>query len=140
MHRMHSRLGFFVLTAASMALLFAGCAYTRRQHAEHTEHLLSAAGFKLKLADTPDRLARIQAMPQRTLRPVRRQGKVYWVYPDVQGCTCMYLGTQEAYQQYRDLVVQQRMAQEEREAAEVDEDAAIIDDDAVWESWGFDVW
>src|SRR5215468_6294390 len=99
------RLGL-VFVMVSIAMLLAGCAYTRRQQAERTEQLLSAAGFKIKTADTTAKFARIKAMPQLTLRPLQRQGKTYWVYPDAEGCHCAYLGNQTAYQRYQNLAVQ----------------------------------
>lgn len=121
-------------------VLTGGCAYFQRQEAKKTEPILSAAGFQMKLADTPEQLDRIKAMPQRQLRPLKRGGKLYFAYADAQGCRCVYLGDQAAYRRYQDLAFQQQMAAEDRETAVVDEDAAIIDDDAVWDSWGFDVW
>ena len=138
MRTMTRRIGFALLVVSAAAL--GGCGYTQRQKAQRIEPMLSAAGFKMKLADTPEKLAKIQAMPQLKLQPVKRQGKLYFAYPDVQGCTCLYLGNQTAYQNYQNLVLERREVKEEKEAAIVNEDAAIIDDDAVWESWGFDVW
>jgi len=137
---MHSRKRDLGRLLLGVIVLTGGCSYFQRQEAKQTEPILSAAGFKMKLADTPEQLAKIKAMPQRQLRPFKRGGKVYFAYADVQGCGCVYLGDQAAYQRYQDLSFQKRMEAEDRETAAVDEDAAIIDGDAVWEPWGFDVW
>lgn len=129
-----------LLAVVIVAGLCGGCAYTQRQKAKQIEPMLSAAGFKMKLADTPEKLAKLQAMPQFKLKPLKRHGKLYYAYTDAEGCQCTYLGDESAYQHYQSLVVQQRIAQEDKAAADVQEDAAIIEDDAAWESWGADVW
>ena len=136
---MHCIVGSIV-TVVSAAVLWNGCALTQRQKAAKTEPMLSAAGFKMKLADTPEKLAKLQALPQLTFRTLKRRGKLYYAYTDVEGCRCTYLGNESAYQNYQGLLQQQRIAQQDREAAAVDQDAAIVEDDAMWESWGFDVW
>jgi hypothetical protein len=123
-----------------LALCCASCAYTQRQKAAQVEPMLSAAGFKMKLADTPERLAKLKALPQLKLKPLKRHGKLYYAYADAEGCKCTYLGNESAYQNYQSLVVQQRIANQDTSAAEVDEDAAIVEDDAAWEDWGADVW
>lgn len=128
------------LVLVGVILVVSGCGYMQRQKAKQTEPMLSAAGFKMKLADTPEKLAKIQAMPQLKLKPLKRGGKLYFAYADAEGCKCMYLGDQAAYQRYQNLLLDQRVAQESEETAAMDQDAAIIDEDAVWESWGFDVW
>jgi hypothetical protein len=122
------------------AVLLCGCTYLAEQKAHEIEPMLSAAGFRMKIADTPERLARIQAMRQLTLQPLQRNGKLYYAYPDARGCRCVYLGTEAAYQQYQQLALQERIARQEQQSAVVDEDAAIINEDAVWDQWGMDVW
>jgi len=127
-----------ILAVISFVLLCTGCAYMQRQKTQQTESMLSAAGFKMKLADTPERLAKLQTMPQLKLRPLKRAGKLYYAYTDVEGCRCTYLGDETAYQNYQALVQQQRIAQEDKEAGNVKEDTAIIEDNTLWESWGPD--
>lgn len=129
-----------MLTVIGLVVLGGGCAYTQRQKAQQIEPMLSAAGFKMKIADTPEKLAKLQAMPQLKFRTLKRHGKLYYAYTDAEGCRCTYLGSEAAYQSYESLQVQQRIAKEDMAAAEVNEDAAIVEDDAVWESWGMDVW
>lgn len=127
-----------VLTVISLAAICAGCAYMQRQKAQKIEPMLSAAGFKMKLADTPEKLAKLQSLPQLKLRPVKRDGKLYYAYTDVEGCRCTYLGDESAYENYQTLVQQQKIAQEDKEASNVKEDTAIIEDNSLWESWGPD--
>jgi hypothetical protein len=127
-----------VLAVSSLALAGAGCAYMRRQKAQQIEPMLSAAGFKMKLADTPEKLAKMQAMPQLRLRSLTRKGKVYYAYTDAEGCRCTYLGDASAYQNYQALVQQRQIAGEDTDAGNVTEDTAIVEDNELWESWGPD--
>lgn len=57
-----------MLTVIGLVVLGGGCAYTQRQKAQQIEPMLSAAGFKMKIADTPEKLAKLQAMPQLKFR------------------------------------------------------------------------
>ena len=59
-----------LLPVIVLATLGSGCAYTQRQKAQQIEPMLSAAGFKMKLADTPEKLAKLKAMPQLKLKPL----------------------------------------------------------------------
>ena len=127
-----------LLPVICLSALCGGCAYTQRQKAQQVEPMLSAAGFKVKLADTPEKLAKLQAVPQLKLKPLQRDGKLYYAYVDAAGCRCTYLGDQAAYQNYQILLQQQRNARDDTRAANVNDDAAIVGDDALWESWGPD--
>jgi hypothetical protein len=124
----------------ALAVVCGACTYTYQEKAKQIEPMLSAAGFKMKLADTPEKLAKLQAMPQLKFRTLARGGKTYYAYTDVEGCRCTYLGNRSAYESYQSLLQQQQMVEQDREEANVNEDAAIVENDAMWESWGFDVW
>ncbi len=52
--------------------LSSGCATIRRHSTLETEQMLSAAGFHMKLADTPEKLAHLQTLTQRRLVPHRQ--------------------------------------------------------------------
>ncbi len=62
-HRRRAR--FVVLFAAILAVT--GCATTRREEAASTEQLLAAAGFQMRPADTPERVAALASMPREKL-------------------------------------------------------------------------
>jgi predicted nucleic acid-binding protein len=105
------------LTAVVLVMLLAGCAAIEKQETRSTEQLLSAAGFDIKPADTPDKLATLRAMKQNKL--VRRQtkdGKLQFLYADAAVCRCVYVGDEQAYQRYQDLAVQQQIAIADQEA------------------------
>jgi hypothetical protein len=134
------RLVRVLLPAIVLAPLCGGCAAMQRQKVQQMESMLSASGFKMKIADTPEKVATVKAKPQLKLQPLSRHGKLYYAYADADGCGCTYIGDQAAYQSYQGLVQQKEIAREDKEAAAVNEDAAIVEDDGMWESWGGDVW
>ena len=111
-----------------LSLLVAGCA---AQEAIQTERLLAASGFQMRLADTPQRLAQLETLPQMKLTPQQRDGELTYVYADAKECKCIYAGTEAAYQRYEKLAVQQKIA-EERLAAAQEEQLNRLD----WGMWG----
>jgi hypothetical protein len=85
---------------------------------QDTEDTLAASGFKMKLANTPEKLAHLKTLSQHNLVSHERNGEVYFVYADADNCKCMYVGDEKAYQQYQKLVIKQNLAEEKLEAAE----------------------
>jgi hypothetical protein len=122
-----------LLSAVSVVVLFAGCAAMREERAKDKESILSAAGFQMKPADTPARVAHLQTLTPLKLVPHTRSsdGKLLYVYADPKGCHCLYVGDEGAYQRYRQLALQQKIAQEQMVAAQMNADAAMD-----WGLWG----
>ena len=123
-----------VAAALILVLAMGGCAAIQNKKAIQTERLLAAAGFQMKLADTPDKLARLQEKPQRVLAPVNKDGTVYYLYADATSCECLYIGSEEAYQRYQKIVVQRNIAEDQRMAAQMNQNAAM--DWGMWGPWG----
>ena len=94
----------------------AGCAAMQKSEATDTEQLLAAAGFIMKSADTPEKLAHLKTLTQLKVVPHDRDGKVHFVYADAAYCQCLYAGNQEAYQRYENLTVKQNIAQMNEDA------------------------
>lgn len=101
-----------------------GCAMIEKSDATSTENKLAAAGFKVKFADTPEKLAHIKSMQQRTIITHIKNGTVYYAYADAEFCKCLYMGTEENFGEYQKLTIQQR-------TAEMNRDAAMN-----WNAWG----
>jgi hypothetical protein len=99
--------------------------------AQSKENLLSAAGFQMKMADSPEKAAHLQSLTQRKLTPHQKDGKVYYTFANAKSGQ-LYVGSAQNYQRYQQLAAQQRMAQEEYMASEMNEDAAMD-----WDMWGF---
>ena len=120
-----------VVLVIGLGICLAGCAAIRNAKAMETERMLAAAGFQMKMADTPEKLARLETMTQRKLVPHQKDGKVYYAYADATTCKCLYVGTEQAYQRYQDLLLKKQIADEQMQAAEMNQDAAMN-----WDSWG----
>ena len=120
----------FVL-GLGVVLWLGGCAAIQRQEAKSTEDLLAAAGFQMKPADTPEKLAHLKAMPPLKLVTQSQNGKVIYAYADPSNCQCLYLGGPNEYAQYKRLSLQQQIAQDKVMAAEMQEDASLN-----WGLWG----
>src|SRR5204862_4808842 len=82
------------LGLAAIVLSLAGCATLQAQDARATERMLTAAGFQMKAADTPDKLAHLQTLTPGKI--VRRElsGEPSYVYADRNVCKCLYTGTE----------------------------------------------
>ena len=78
-----------------------------------TESLLTQAGFRQVPADTPQKLAHLRTLPDHRLIARSNQGKSYYVYADPENCKCLYIGTPQQYQAYRQLVQDKRAEQAE---------------------------
>jgi len=116
---------------AVVGLAVSGCTYFRKEEADHTESTLAAAGFQMKPADTPKREAALAQFPVRKMVTRVRDGKLTYFYADPDFCKCLYFGNQEQYGRYKQLAIQQQVAQEQIDAAEMNEDAAMD-----WGMWG----
>lgn len=78
-----------------------------------TESLLTQAGFRQVPADTPQKLAHLRTLPDHRLIARSNQGKAYYVYADAENCKCLYIGSPQQYQAYRQLVQDKRAEQAE---------------------------
>lgn len=125
------RVGYSAWLVVLLLPMLAGCAAMEREKVQKTENLLAASGFKVKVADTPEKLAQLKTMTQH--RPIRRlqDGRVIYVYADAMDCKCLYHGTQAEYDEYRKLALQAQMARERVDAAEMNQNAAMN-----WGAWG----
>jgi len=110
--RRHRR--FVVLAAAILAL--AGCATMRREEAASTEQLLTAAGFQMRPANTPQRRADLNAMPPRKLLVRTKDGSVIYTYADPDKCRCLYIGGPKEYSALQRLRVEKEIATHEPES------------------------
>ncbi len=96
-----------------------------------TERLLAAAGFQMRLANTPEREVHLKAMTQRELIPHEHDGAMRFVYADAKYCKCIYVGTEAAYQRYQKYAMKQQQSDAQLQAAQMNEDAAMS-----WGMWG----
>ncbi len=127
--------GLWIVVVAVSAVTAAGCTAIRRENTLQTERTLSAAGFQMKFADDPGRLAETKAIqPQRSLVPQNMDGEPRFVYADAEFCKCVYVGTEKAYQRYQRLALAQKLSQNRLAAAEAEQSASM--NWGMWGGWG----
>jgi hypothetical protein len=119
------------LGAAVVAIAISGCASIANQSAMDTERRLSAAGFQMKLANTPETIAHLKTLPERKLVPTTMDGETAFVYADAISCKCIYVGSEKNYQEYQRLSIQQNIVNEQRATAEASEVNEMN-----WNAWG----
>jgi hypothetical protein len=121
-----------VMVSLVLAFTLLGCATIERGATQETEQLPAAAGFRMKLADTPGKLANLQALPQQRLTARMMNGKVIYLYADAAVCNCLYMGNEKAYQRYQQFAVEKQIAAEQADAAQMDMGV----DWSMWGPWG----
>ena len=95
-----------------IALTVAGCATMPRGETRSVEQMLTAAGFQMKVADTPEKAADLRTLPTRKMTVQRRGAASYYIYADPDLCNCLYVGTEMQYQEYQRLLLKRTLANE----------------------------
>jgi hypothetical protein len=119
------------ITGLALCAALAGCAAIERHQADQTEQLLAAAGFQMKPADTPAKLADLEQQQQHKVVRHERDGEATYVYADATDCKCLYSGNQASYDEFQKLRVQEDVASQEMMAAQMNQEASMN-----WEMWG----
>jgi hypothetical protein len=89
----------------------ASCADKSQQNVNRGE-ALTGFGFKVVLANTPERQDALRQLPpQKFLRQMRGE-KVVYVYADPANCGCLYVGSQTAYGAYHARALDKQTADE----------------------------
>lgn len=122
-----------ILSLVALGLSVTGCAAIRAHQAVETERVLAAAGFQVKPADTPEKLAHLQMLTPRKVVRYMRDGQPQYVYADPETCKCLYVGDEQRYQKYQELSLQKQIADEQMSAAQSNLDASMHWRD--WEPW-----
>jgi hypothetical protein len=116
------------LIAAGIAIAFAGCSLLQpspQQRAKDLDPMLSAAGFRIVPANTPQKIATLNKLPPLKVKfYTGKDGNLHYWLADPYECHCLYLGDETAYQHYENLRLQNRMVQEQQEAAEENMEAS----------------
>jgi hypothetical protein len=117
------------ILATSLSL--AAC-QSAQQTITNKEDRLSAAGFTLQPANTPERVAAMKKLPPHKFVQQTSGGNPVWVYADPTVCQCVYFGNQAAWQNYRALVFAKRLADEQQMTAVMNQTAF---DFGPWGPW-----
>ena len=104
-----------IFTAAATAIFIAGCAGVG---SGNTTALLSAAGFHALTPQTPKQQQMYAALPPYKVERATVNGKTFYVYKD-EKAGIAYVGREPEYQSYKQLCVQQQIAQDYYMAAQM---------------------
>src|SRR5277367_2820747 len=96
-----------------------------------SEDNLAAAGFVVRPANTPERQAMLKRLPPHQFVQRVNGDTVHYVYADPLVCDCLYVGTQQAYNQYKRDQQQKNLADEQQMTAQMYSDPAWS-----WNAWG----
>jgi hypothetical protein len=120
---------------ALLAASFIGCAAVQRTEvgdiAQSKGSMLGAAGFKAFPVDTPQKLARVERLPDLKFTTRTKAGQRQYLMADTHDCMCLYVGDQKAYDRYEALRTQSKgqAAESSELLTEMDEaDAEQLDD------------
>ena len=117
-----------IIFVLGISFFFSGCATINKQSAQSTEDLLMAVGFTVKVASTPEGEAKLKALKPLKIVRATREEKVIYVYPDPYNCKCAYVGGEEQYAEYRRLIAQRNVAEDNFAAAEFTESTPVEPD------------
>jgi hypothetical protein len=104
---------------------FSGCAGTQVQN---KESLLSAAGFHTLIPSTQEQWVVFHKMTPYKLERSTFNGKTHYTYADTQKGV-VYIGGDKSYARYKELGIQQSLAQKEVEASYAN---YLAKDNQVW--------
>jgi hypothetical protein len=106
-----------LLAAVGLMLGISACTTSPAQVAQKGD-MLKAAGFQVRVADSPHRVAQMNQLPPNKVVTRVRNGQKMYLYSDPAACNCVYMGTQQSWDTYQQQRDARRMAKEEVAAAE----------------------
>lgn len=90
--------------AALAAMLLAAFTLLPAIAQRATDMRLEDAGFTMRAADTPQKMARLRQLPPHKFVTRSKSGGQYYVYADPELCGCAFVGDAKAMQAYRDMM------------------------------------
>ena len=116
----------------SLILPLGGCTSLLKKDAPHTEKILVEAGFKLIPANTPKRVAQLQALPPYKVVKRVKDGATRYVYADP-NCQCVYVGGPEQYATFN-----RYFSESDSSRAEATEEGMVMEEqeEAIEGEWG----
>jgi hypothetical protein len=99
------------LLLAIPMLLGAACAAIQRFEVRDTERMLVAAGFHMRLADTPELQEDLRSIPPYRIVSRTKDRNVVYMYADPDNCHCVYVGGNTEYSEYERRMVEREITQ-----------------------------
>jgi hypothetical protein len=115
---------------AGLTLAVAGCA-TPQQQVSQKEDLLAAAGFQVRPADSPHRVAAMRRLPPNKFVMKVVSGNPVYLYADPLDCDCVYFGTQRNWDAYKQEMFAKQLANEAQMTA------ILNQEEWDWGPWGW---
>jgi hypothetical protein len=123
---MHQRL--IPIAALLLSVALSGCGSiknditppqpTPEEQAARIEPRLSAAGFTMLPADTPELQTKLSSLlPLQVQYYIGKKGRLHYYMADPYYCKCMYVGSEQAYQQYEKIKLNEQFNEQEGEAS-----------------------
>jgi len=121
----YARLRFPIVAIGTSLAACAILQPSAQERASQIEPMLSAAGFSMIVANTPDKLEHLKSLPQLQVQYYADEAghPKFWM-ADSEFCQCIYLGDEAAYQKYQQLSIAQRLTERQEQAAAEQEMAA----------------
>lgn len=123
------RIGSAVALLLGLGMLSA--CQTQQEAVTQREDNLAAAGFVVRPANTPERQAMLKRLPAHKFVQRVKGDDVTYVYADPLVCNCLYVGSQQAYGQFKRDQQQRHLADEQQMTAQMYSDPAWN-----WNAWG----
>jgi len=127
----HHKFKFGTVLCLILSIGALAACQTQQQIVSAHEDNLAAAGFIVRPANTPERQAMLHRLPPHQFVQRVNGDAVHYVYADPLVCGCLYVGTQQAYNQYKRDQQQKNLADEQQMTAQSYSDAAWN-----WNAWG----
>jgi hypothetical protein len=118
--------GLPVTVILLIAPLMPGCANNPQQ----TENILSAAGFNVVIATTPQQQIHLETLPAYKMMRIQRNGKDRYVYADPSR-KLIYVGGLFAYDRFKDLRLAKNVTEQDLQDAKFNAQIA-----SGWDVWG----
>ena len=113
---------FRILATIALLALAVGCS-----NLPSKEKSLVAAGFRVSVQKTAAQQQKLKSLPPDKVSAIQKDGKTYYVFPDV-AHNLAYVGGQQEYETYRQIRRQEKKAEE----IQWKENAEQIE----WGGWG----
>lgn len=117
-----------LLLTAILAL--AACATPQERVSQKEDHL-AAAGFDVRPADSPERQAMLNRLPPHQFVLRKHDDTTNYVYADPLVCDCLYVGSQQAYDNYERYLQQKQILNQQETTAQLYSDGGWN-----WGAWG----
>ncbi len=118
----------YLWAAAGLILGIVGCAEQPSPPPQKAD-LLADAGFQLRLADSPHRVAQMMRLPPNKFVTRVRSGQLVYLYADPYECKCVYMGYQKNWDAYRQALAAQQIA-----------DVNAMNATPTDQDWDFNLW